>query len=104
MSIMAIGKFNWASSRYTDVNGKYPGGVLDNYYIQRESYLSGSLLYLPADGLTMDYSADWAINNLSSNLATDIRPYRNSVLQDFWLLNIQPAASPQWQERFIRFI
>lgn len=81
MSIMAIGKFNWASSRYTDVNGKYPGGVLDNYYIQRESYLSGSLLYLPADGLTMDYSADWAINNLSSNLATDIRPYRNSVLQ-----------------------
>lgn len=81
ISLLATGKFNWATSRYTDVNGKYPGGQLDNYYLQRETYFSGALLYVPRRELIFDYSADWAWNNLTSNLATAIRPYRNSILQ-----------------------
>lgn len=80
-SVAAIGKFNCSSSRYTDRNGKYPGGLLDNHYVQRETYISGSLLFTPGSGLSMDYSADWAYNNLSSNLKSDIRPYRNTILQ-----------------------
>lgn len=80
-SLLATGKFNWSTSRYTDVNGKYPGGRLDNYYLQREAYFSGALLCVPFRGLTLDYSADWAWNNLTSNLPTAIRPYRNSILQ-----------------------
>jgi len=81
LSLMTIVKFNWASSRYTDVNGKYPGGMLDNHYIQRETYATASLLYIPTSGLMLDYSADWAWNNLSSNTRSAIRPYRNSILQ-----------------------
>lgn len=82
-SLAATAKFNWAASRYTDVNGKYPGGKLDDRYIQRETYITGSLLYVVTPGLSMDYSADWAWNNLSSNLKTNIRPYRQTVLQSF---------------------
>ncbi len=93
-SLSATGKFNWATSRYTDVNGKYPGGKLDDYYIQRETYVTTSLLFIPTPGLSMDYSADWAWNNLSSNLKTNIKPFRNSILQsfavkyNFWKFNV----------------
>lgn len=80
-SIMAFAKFNWSASRYTDINGIYPGGKLDQSYFQREAYLSGALLCLPAEGLTLDYSVDWFFNNLNSNLVSDTKPYRNSVLQ-----------------------
>lgn len=84
-SLSATGKFNWATSRYTDIGGQYPGGKLDNYYIQRETYLTGSILFTPAGGFTADYSADWAWNNLTSNLKTNIRPYRNTILQSLAL-------------------
>lgn len=92
-SLAATGKFNWATSRYTDVNGKYPGGKLDDYYIQRETYATASLLFMPTYGLSMDYSADWAWNNLSSNLKTNIKPFRYSILQslaikyNFWKIS-----------------
>lgn len=81
ISISASGKFNFATSRYEDIDGKYPGGKLDNYYLQRETYFTGSILYMALPGLSFNYSADWAWNNLSSNLMSNIRPYRNSILQ-----------------------
>jgi len=80
-SLKALAKFNWSASRYEDVNGSYPGGRLDQNYLQREVYLSGALLYIPLSGLAIDYSADWFYNNLSSNLPSDRHPYRNSILQ-----------------------
>ena len=80
-SIMGLGKFNWAASRYQDVDGIYPDGKLDQNYIQREGYASAALLCTPFAGWAFDYSADWIYNNLSSNLPTDRHPYRNSVLQ-----------------------
>ncbi|MDE7413752.1 MAG: TonB-dependent receptor [Muribaculaceae bacterium] len=83
VSIAAIAKFNWSSSRYSDKAESYPNGFLDQYYIQREVYSSGALLILPMTGLSLDYSADWFFNNLSSNLPSDSRPYRHSVLQTF---------------------
>lgn len=81
LSLLSILKFNWASSRFTDTDGKYPGGRLDNHYIQRETYASASLLYVPSRNVSLDYSADWAWNNLTSNTRNAIRPYRNSILQ-----------------------
>jgi hypothetical protein len=81
VSLLATGKFNWSTSRYTDINGKYPGGTLDDYYIQRETYMTASALYIPCRGVSLDYSADWTWNNLSSNLPGHIDPYRNSLLQ-----------------------
>lgn len=76
-----LAKFNHAVSMYHDENGKYPGGVLDQNYRQREYYTSWALLYVPAEHWLFDYSADYFHNTLTSNLRTDTRPYRNSILQ-----------------------
>ncbi len=80
-SLSALGKFNWADTHYTDRNGKYPGGILSNRYMQRESYASGTLLFTPGHGLTMAYGADWFYNDLRSNSTSVNHPHRNSLLQ-----------------------
>lgn len=81
LSLAFYGKFNWSASHYTDKGGLYPGGLLDQSYFQREVYASGALLYLPSEGLALNYSADWIFNNLNSNLPSDSKPYRNMLLQ-----------------------
>lgn len=73
------GKFNWASSDY---GNKYNQGSNSGAeYWQREAYTSACLLYMPVGGLAFDYSLDYSFNNLNSNLSTDTRPYRHTVLQ-----------------------
>lgn len=74
-------KFNWDASLYHDEDGKYPGGVYDEDYWQREAYISGMLLWSPDAKWTFDYSADYAFNNLSSNQPLDQHPSRHSILQ-----------------------
>lgn len=81
VSMQANAKFNWSYTRYRDENGRYPNGILDNQYWQRETYASAAVLYRPVKGLQLDYSADWFYNNLSSNSPNDNRPFRNSILQ-----------------------
>lgn len=81
LTLNALMKFNHAVSMYHDENGKYPGGVLDQNYWQREYYTSWALLYTPVENWLFDYSADYFHNSLNSNLPTDTRPYRNSILQ-----------------------
>ena len=73
------GKFNWAAALYDD--GVVAGWVQDADYYQREAYASMCLYYRTQDHWAFDYSADYAYNNLSSTLPTDIRPYRNTILQ-----------------------
>ncbi len=98
LSLLANAKFNWGATRYKDYNGRYPGGVRDQYYLQREAYASAAMLYTPFQGFAVDYSADWFFNNLSSNLQTDIKPYRNSILQSltakyrFWKFTAMARA------------
>lgn len=82
-SLMVCSKFNYSQSRYTDVSGIYPGGKLDQAYRQREFYLSATALYTPSHTLALVYAADYAYNNLNSNLKTDTKPERNMVLQTF---------------------
>lgn len=79
--LKAIAKFNYASSKYSDENGKYPDGMLRQYYWQREYYAAATLLYKPDSRWTLDYAADYFYDNLNSNLPTDRRPYRHSILQ-----------------------
>ncbi len=81
LSLQTHAKFNWASSHYEDVSGKYPGGKLDQRYIQREAYASACLLWIPAYRWAFDYSGDYFYNNFSSNLPTENFPYRHSVIQ-----------------------
>lgn len=80
-SLSVMAKYNWATSRYEDVSGVYPGGKLDERYRQREGYASAALLYTPLRWLAADYSADWVYNTLTSNLKTNSFPRRNALLQ-----------------------
>ena len=79
LSLKLNGKFNWASTAYTD--GNYKGGINDATYIQREAYTSACLLFTPCQEVAVDYSADYSFNNLSSDLSTETRPFRHTVLQ-----------------------
>lgn len=81
LSLRVWGKFDWSGSLYMDTDGKYPGGELNQHYWQREYYLAGALLINPWSHWSFDYSADWAYNNLNSNLKTDTKPRRTSILQ-----------------------
>lgn len=80
-SVQAHAKFNWASSRYEDVSGKYPGGRLNQNYWQREAYASACVLWIPAENWAFDYSGDYFYNNFTSNLPTETFPHRHSILQ-----------------------
>ena len=73
------GKVNWSSSQYTDTLVAQRRN--DATYWQREYYASAALMWLINAHWTMDYSADWMLNNLNSTLATDVRPHRHVILQ-----------------------
>lgn len=85
------GKFNWAASIYKD--RLMPHGVKDASYWQREYYSGFCLLYHPVTNWNLDYSVDYAFNNLNSSLETDNHPYRHTVLQS--------ATAKYATERFI---
>lgn len=78
-TFMVNGKFNWASSDYD--NAAAGGSLGSATYWQREAYTSVSMLYTPADWLSMNYAADYQMNNLNGSLTQASRPYRHSVLQ-----------------------
>lgn len=78
-SIMINGKWNWATSDYT--NGMPSGGASSAEYWQREGYLSTALLFTPNNWLAFDYSADYIMNNFNSSLLNIAKPIRHSLLQ-----------------------
>lgn len=80
-TLQANGKFNWAYSHYHDSGNQYPGGALDNKYYQREAYGSAALLYTPSESWAVSYATDYAFSNLSSNLASGVKPFRHTVWQ-----------------------
>ena len=51
------GKFNWTYTHYQDTGNQYPGGMLSNYYYQREYYGSGTLMFTPDDHWAIAYAA-----------------------------------------------
>lgn len=79
LSLKLNAKYNWASSEYKDTT--YRNGINDASYWQREAYASACLLYAPNTALAFNYSADYIFNNLNSNLKTDTKPYRHTILQ-----------------------
>lgn len=81
VQIRAISKFNWDATYYHEVDGKHAGGFKDENYVQREVYLSGAALYTPTHRFSFNYALDYSYNNLSSNLATTVGPWRHSVIQ-----------------------
>lgn len=81
LTLSATGKFNWASTRYTDENGKYPNGLKNDYYVQREAYATGSLLWQPTETWSFNYSSDGVWATLSQFTGKSVNPRRLSLLQ-----------------------
>ncbi|MDE6651542.1 MAG: TonB-dependent receptor, partial [Paramuribaculum sp.] len=81
VALLANAKFNWDASLYSDTNGKYPGGKLQQNYYQREAYASAAALWTPTSHISLSYAADYTYNGLTSNLITENHPWRNSYLQ-----------------------
>ena len=79
LQLMVNGKFNWTSSDYQI--GKPSGGITDSQYWQREAYASAALLYNPIHNLSLNYSADYVMNNMNSSLSVASKPCRHSILQ-----------------------
>ena len=79
LSVRAHAKWNWAMTDYSDP--LYPAKAFDATYWQREAYGGGALCWLPSDHWALDYSVDYAFNNLNSSLVTDRLPRRHSIWQ-----------------------
>ncbi len=101
-SLLVMAKHTRSSSFYSDLGGQYTGGRLEQRYRQRETYASGSLLWLPLHALSADYSIDWFYNCLRSNLASNRKPGRHSLLQtiavkyNVWLLTVTGRVLHSW--------
>lgn len=80
LSLACVAKFNYAMTDYRDPS--YPGGTMDQKYWQREAYTSAALLYEMGRHWALDYSVDYAFNNLSGNDESIYRdPLRHTILQ-----------------------
>ena len=84
----AAGKLNWERSHYSDQGGQYPGGSLQERYIQREGYMTAGLSYAFVPALRLAYATDGIINALQSNQKSD-----NHVSRRTWLHSL----SLQWK-------
>lgn len=95
LSLKWLAKYNWAESVYRD--RMMQGGVNDASYWQREVYSSGVLLYTPDERWAMDYSMDYAFNNLNGSSWRTLvgKPYRHTMLQ---------SATAKYQSRRLKVI
>ena len=95
LSLKWLAKYNWAESVYRD--RMMQGGVNDASYWQREVYSSAVLLYTPDERWAMDYSIDYAFNNLNGSSWRTLvgKPYRHTMLQ---------SATAKYQSRRLKVI
>jgi outer membrane cobalamin receptor len=95
LSLKWLAKYNWAESVYRD--RMMQGGVNDASYWQREIYSSAVLLYTPDERWAMDYSMDYAFNNLNGSSWRTLvgKPYRHTMLQ---------SATAKYQSRRLKVI
>lgn len=95
LSLKWLAKYNWAESVYRD--RMMQDGVNDASYWQREVYSSAVLLYTPDERWAMDYSMDYAFNNLNGSSWRTLvgKPYRHTMLQ---------SATAKYQSRRLKVI
>jgi vitamin B12 transporter len=79
-SYQANAKFNYSYTRYLDPDYLNQSGELDNRYIQREYYISNSLLYNVIKKLSFSLSNDVFFNDMDANLFQFSEPQRFTCL------------------------
>lgn len=83
----AAGKYAYERSRYTN-HSTAPMGPPRQCYDEQEGYATAGLIWRPLAGVGVAYAADYTLQGLHSNLATD-----NDVVRH-WL---QQALSLEWK-------
>lgn len=92
VSFKGLAKFNWSLTKYKDENGRYPGGKLDNSYIQNEEYGAANVFYKPFENLNFSFSSDYFHNHLTNTKGRS--PSRDTFIEtisakyNIWRLNI----------------
>jgi outer membrane cobalamin receptor len=76
----ANAKFSFSSNDYTDKNSKYPGGLLETFYYQREYYLNMTWLYTVSDKLSFSWANDGIYGNFSNSFQNCPFPSRMTWL------------------------
>ncbi len=74
------GKFNWNACYYHDEAMKYPGGVLDNRYFQREWYGSAVVRQNVSEYFSFANATDYRFNSFNSNIYDCVFPQRHTLL------------------------
>ncbi|MCQ2190895.1 MAG: TonB-dependent receptor [Paludibacteraceae bacterium] len=75
------GKFNWNANYYHDEAMKYPNGVLDNRYFQREWYGGAVVRHNFTKKFSMANATDYRFNSFNSNIYDCVFPQRHTVLE-----------------------
>ncbi|MBQ0156944.1 MAG: TonB-dependent receptor [Bacteroidales bacterium] len=75
------GKFNWNANYYHDEAMKYPNGVLDNRYFQREWYGGAVVRRNFTEKFSMSNATDYRFNSFNSNIYDCVFPQRHTVLE-----------------------
>lgn len=75
------GKFNWNANYYHDEAMKYPNGVLDNRYFQREWYGGAVVRRNFTERFSMANATDYRFNSFNSNIYDCVFPQRHTVLE-----------------------
>ena len=83
-------KYNWQVSKYHDIDGQHPNGILKQHYWQREAYATAGFRYNLTDFLQAAYATDYAHASQNSNLKTDY-----SVSRDTWLQSLSLGLQVQ---------
>ena len=78
--LKANAKYSYAWTRYRDLSEQYAGGVEQDDYTQRESYVSAAALFKPVSGLQFSLAEDIFHNSLDSNIPECRFPRRWSSL------------------------
>ena len=68
ITLKALGKFDYAWTRYKDYHSKYEGGLSKDIYTQREVYGSAGLLYTPVRYWSFSIVEDLFFNTLDATL------------------------------------
>ncbi len=87
ISWQAIGKYQYTNDIYENFKAPTLSRYQMNEYGQQEGYLSGSIVWRPAEGLAASLASDAALTTLHSNLATNSEVRRGTSLT---------AAALQW--------
>lgn len=66
LAFKALGKFDYAWTRYRDFHSQYEGGLQKDVYTQREAYGSAALLYTPAVNWFFTLAEDIFYNTLDA--------------------------------------